>query len=449
MGRVEKTVFISYRRTNFYTALAVYQDLTAHGYDVFFDYQSIDSGNFEKIIFENIRYRAHFLIILSPSAIERIKEPNAILRREIEMAMDEKRNIVPLMMEGFDFGSSKAKEALTGKLAILSSFNGLKLVSEYFFEGMEKLRKRYLSIALEDVLLPDLSAEIQEDTEEELAKVNEEPTVEEKSRTAEEWFERGFVFQQNKNLEEALRCYDEVIHLGSDEQILAITYSNRGVLFDDFKRYEEAEAAYRKAIELNPAYATAYSNLGNLLSDEKLERYEEAEAAYRKAIELNPGLEYSHLNLGQLYFDTGKYADAIHIFSKAIDFDSNFGRCYRMRGLVYQTKGEIELALHDYRQAVELLPDYGLARMSLFGLLMKTGKVSEAGKHEELARLFAKNDSEYNQACFEALCGNDDDALDLLETAFANGQSSKVWARQDPDLESLRENPRFKQLVSE
>ena len=120
-----------------------------------------------------------------------------------------------------------------------------------------------------------------------------------------------------------------------------------------------------------------------------------------------------------------------------------------MRGLVYQTKGEIELALHDYRQAVELLPDYGLARMSLFGLLMKTGKVSEAGKHEELARLFAKNDSEYNQACFEALCGNDDDALDLLETAFANGQSSKVWARQDPDLESLRENPRFKQLVSE
>ena len=47
MGRIEKTVFISYRRTNFYTALAVYQDLTAYGYDVFFDYQSIDSGNFE------------------------------------------------------------------------------------------------------------------------------------------------------------------------------------------------------------------------------------------------------------------------------------------------------------------------------------------------------------------------------------------------------------------
>jgi hypothetical protein len=68
-GRIEKTVFISYRRTNFYTALAVYQDLTQHGYDVFFDFQSIDSGDFEKVITENIKAKAHFLIILSPSAL--------------------------------------------------------------------------------------------------------------------------------------------------------------------------------------------------------------------------------------------------------------------------------------------------------------------------------------------------------------------------------------------
>jgi len=41
MGRIEKTVFISYRRTNLPWALCIYQDLTMHGYDVFFDYQSI------------------------------------------------------------------------------------------------------------------------------------------------------------------------------------------------------------------------------------------------------------------------------------------------------------------------------------------------------------------------------------------------------------------------
>ena len=93
MGIKQKTVFISYRRTNFYTALAVYQDLTKHGYDVFFDYESIDSGDFETVIFENIRYRAHFVVILSPSALERLGEKNSVMRREVELAIDEKRNI--------------------------------------------------------------------------------------------------------------------------------------------------------------------------------------------------------------------------------------------------------------------------------------------------------------------------------------------------------------------
>ncbi len=46
MGRVEKTVFISYRRSNAPWALAIFQNLTQHGYDVFFDYLGIASGDF-------------------------------------------------------------------------------------------------------------------------------------------------------------------------------------------------------------------------------------------------------------------------------------------------------------------------------------------------------------------------------------------------------------------
>jgi hypothetical protein len=104
-GRIEKSVFISYRRTNMPWALAIYQHLTGQGYDVFFDYLSIPSGDFEKIIVENIKGRAHFIVVLTPSALERCNEPGDWLRREIETAMDEKRNIVPLMLESFDYGS--------------------------------------------------------------------------------------------------------------------------------------------------------------------------------------------------------------------------------------------------------------------------------------------------------------------------------------------------------
>ncbi len=65
MLRVEKTVFISYRRTSKFIALSIYQHLTSQGYDVFFDYNSIHSGDFEQNIFANITARAHFIVLLS------------------------------------------------------------------------------------------------------------------------------------------------------------------------------------------------------------------------------------------------------------------------------------------------------------------------------------------------------------------------------------------------
>src|SRR5262249_4443681 len=55
MGRIEKTVFVSYRRTDESWGLAIFQNLTQHGYDVFIDYEGIASGDFEAAILENIR----------------------------------------------------------------------------------------------------------------------------------------------------------------------------------------------------------------------------------------------------------------------------------------------------------------------------------------------------------------------------------------------------------
>jgi hypothetical protein len=55
------------RRTKVPWALAIFQDLTQHGYDMFFDFQGIASGDFEHVILENIRARAHFLVLLAPT----------------------------------------------------------------------------------------------------------------------------------------------------------------------------------------------------------------------------------------------------------------------------------------------------------------------------------------------------------------------------------------------
>jgi len=58
-------------------------------------------------------------------------------------------------------------------------------------------------------------------------------------------------------------------------------------------------------------------------------------------------------------------------------------------------------------------------------------------------------ESEYNRACFEAICGNVEEALALLKVALEKKQASLEWARGDPDFASIREDARFRALVGE
>lgn len=120
MAQIEKTVFISYRRSNLPWARLIYQDLTYHGFDAFLDYEGIASGDFESVIVENIEARAHFVVLLTPSALERCREPGDWLRREIETALATRRNIIPLLFEGFHFDAPGVAAQLTGNLAALS-----------------------------------------------------------------------------------------------------------------------------------------------------------------------------------------------------------------------------------------------------------------------------------------------------------------------------------------
>lgn len=172
MVRIEKTIFISYRRKDISWALAVYQDLTHNGYDVFFDYTSIPSGDFEQIIISNIKARAHFVLIMTPTTLDRCNEPGDWLRREIEKAIDEKRNIIPLFFDGFNFGAKNVSEKLTGKLKNVSRYNGMNVHHDYFQEAMERLRTKFLNVPLDTILHP-ISDEIREVVREEQLAANQ------------------------------------------------------------------------------------------------------------------------------------------------------------------------------------------------------------------------------------------------------------------------------------
>src|SRR5713226_3152593 len=250
MERIEKTVFLSSRHTNIPWALAIFQNLTQHGYDVFFDYNGIAGGDFERVILGNITARAHFLVLLTPSALERCDDPADWLRREIETALATQRNTVPLMLEGFDFGTPKIASQLTGTLAALKHYNGLSIPRAYFLEAMERLRGRYLNVPLTAVLHP-ASASAQQAATEQKTAAGVAPAVQEEELTAQQWFERGFAAVDT---DEKLRFYNEAIRLKPD---YADAFNNRGNARYRKGDLEGALQDYTEALRLRPDYALA------------------------------------------------------------------------------------------------------------------------------------------------------------------------------------------------
>jgi tetratricopeptide (TPR) repeat protein len=147
----------------------------SNGYDVFIDYDGIAGGSFETVILDNIRARAHFLVLLTPTALERCSDPKDWMRREIEAALDSQRNIVPLMFAGFDFRTPTTASHLTGKLAALKEYNGLKVPEASFFASqMERLRDKYLNVPVDAVLHP-ASVSAQQVAKEQKDKATEAP----------------------------------------------------------------------------------------------------------------------------------------------------------------------------------------------------------------------------------------------------------------------------------
>ncbi len=383
MGRIEKTVFISYRRANYPWALAIYQDLQRDGYDVFLDNRSINSGDFETIIVENIRSRAHFLVILTPSALERCTEPGDWLRREIECAMQEKRNIVPVLLDGFDFNSAAMTGALSGPLAELRAYNGLTVPMDYFDAAMDKLRKRFLNVPLDMVLHPASSATQQATLKQKAAASGARPVTEDQL-TAQTWLERGHEAYSEQHLDVARGCYQEAIRL---DPRFAAAYAGVGSAFFAEDRYAESATAYRKAIELDPSLADAYSGLGTSLSMQG--ELAEAEAAYRRAIELDPSDSVTFELLSTVLTEMGREDEAEAAWDKGLELNTldtdpddlpngDQARAYFTQGNTLYTQrryGEAEAA---YRKVLELDPACAAAYRNLSNALYKQERYDES-----------------------------------------------------------------------
>jgi tetratricopeptide (TPR) repeat protein len=345
MGRLEKTVFISYRRTNFPWGLAIFQDLTAHGFDAFFDFTGIASGDFESVILENIRSRAHFIVLLTPSALERCGDPRDWLRREIETALEVRRNIIPLMLENFDFGAPGIANQLTGNLEALKRYNGLRVPPEYFAEAMSRLRSQYLNVPLDAVLHP-ASLSAKRAAKEQQAVAATAPAVQEEELTAGEWFERGFNASDH---DEELRCFSEAIRLKPD---FAEAFSNRGVARQAKGDLEGALQDCNEAIRLKSDNAEAFNNRG--VARQAKGDLEGALQDYNEAIRLKSDNADAFYNRGVARHDKGDLEAALEDYNEAIRLKPDSADAFYNRGNARRAKGDKEGAIADYQKYLDL-----------------------------------------------------------------------------------------------
>lgn len=173
-------------------------------------------------------------------------------------------------------------------------------------------------------------------------------------------------------------------------------------------------------------------------------------ARFKRVLQINPRNAFAWDALGGLYKTLGKFKDAITSYQQAIALDSTKPSYFYQLGLMYSAGRRDQEAMDAFQRVLAMDPYHTLANASLGSLYRKMGLNDLAQKHIDIAlKNVYEEENEYNQACLEAICGNTDRALELLQVAIEDNPSYVNWAQHDPDLDILRHDQRYQMLIQQ
>lgn len=240
------------------------------------------------------------------------------------------------------------------------------------------------------------------------------------------------------------RARDAVAHAVRSEPELAEVQASVGFV-NFFLEWDwlAAEAAFRKAIAIDPSYSLAHRLLGTVLSQSG--RHEEANAALRRSRELDPLYAMNHSQSALVAFQAGDYPAAIQHGRHAVVIDPEFWISYFQLGQVYTQTGEADLALEVLAKAGRYSGGNSKALALRGYLLAKIGRTQEAREVLNTLQTLAREKyvPPYAMALVCAGLSECDNALGWLDRAHDARDVHLLFLPVDPKWDSFRDDPRF------
>lgn len=170
-------------------------------------------------------------------------------------------------------------------------------------------------------------------------------------------------------------------------------------------------------------------------------------------VKKRPDRSYSYRERAMVKMYNKQYEDALEDLDLAVTLAPKSMRCYYCRARIYDMLGKKDKAEADYKKVLELDPERNRSSETYYTLAL-LGKKDEAEKvmsefYKDDQDLEEKSNVYYNKACFYSLVGKTDEAIENLKKSLENGWRDFSHIGYDPDLENIRELPKFKELIKE
>jgi serine/threonine protein kinase/Tfp pilus assembly protein PilF len=269
-----------------------------------------------------------------------------------------------------------------------------------------------------------------------------------------------FLYRFNKNnLHFAIQLFQKAIELDpryADAYAgLAHSYATFYQLFDRNESYlDKASELSLKALMYDNSLPDAYSALGFAYYNKG--SFDEGITACKKAIELDTNNFFGYWVLGRIYVAIDKPRDAVEFFTKVVELNPDFYTIYGDLQTAYgrldnkeKYKEILNLGLKVYAKYLSQHPDDARAHMYFATDLAQIGKIEKSKAEAKKALELSPGDPLmfYNAGCFYSQLGEKKLAIDSIKNALASGFSELEWLKRDIDLENIRDEPEFVELV--